>query len=274
MVINMKNTASKSAKTRQKLIGLILIICGIVLIVFGISTPKPQLFTQADVYGGEISSNDVYEFNDVLVIDCYATTTYTKPTNPDEAYYAVAFFEDDSETAYLASLCVDESSKEMYSYLENYYNNDELEIGDCYINMCVSKMSLDTETDGYYDDAVQYCTENFENVEDSGLKLNFEFENADEFPDYVKSEKTNKIFMFAIAAFMIVCGIFLTVSGFKKPKEQEPMPEADPSVYAPQAQNAANTDANVYYQPTPDVDANGYYVLPSDVNGNDYSQNS
>lgn len=268
-----KRKSPKAVKARRIILGILLIVFAVILICAGLSEPEPQLLPQEDVYNGEEWSNDVYEFTDVLVIDCYATTTYEKPTNPDEAYYVVAFFTEDSETAYLASLCVDEGSKAMYSYLEEYYNNDELEIGDCYINMCVSKMSLDAEISEYYDDAARYCTESFDNVEESGINLNFEFENADEFPDYVKSLKTNKILMLAISVLMLAAGIFLLVLGFKKPKEQELQPQENSAeYYVPQAQSTPNTDGNGYYQPQENAEKSVYYVPPVNVRGNDYSQ--
>lgn len=264
------------------IIGIVILLCGVVpSTAFSLYT-EPTLIP----YGEENTSdsdNCVYEMRDIMVIDKYGTTTYDNG-DPEEDYYIVAYYVDDSDNAQLASFMIDSSDGELFNEMNDYIDDDTAYIGDYFINACVtvsSQSDLDSDIQSYYHEAEDYYVENFDQVDKTDIHFEYYCDSADDFPAAAELEKKvvkiASIFSYVITAFGIVC-IIVAIQRRKIEKAaMANMPPQPPVYYVPNQQlnnqqpNNQQPNQDTYYTPPQNSEGNNYNDSRSDTSsGNDY----
>lgn len=226
------------------LLGILFIIAGIFAVIFPIVSPDSKLVPANS--DAAASSSSVYDFGQVLVLDKYGYIENSR--GADEDYYLVAYFNDEDDYAYLASLKVTDDT-DIYDKLDEYSNDDTAYIGDLYINLCAksdSIASIEPEMAGYYNDAIELYGQYYTGTVDTRTALSFYCEGAEAFGPALEAENRSKTLVSVIGAVIAALGILFLATGIvrkkKEKKIQAAMPQQD-VYYTPQSSQ------DVYYDP-------------------------
>ena len=252
---------------------IVLIVFGIVILaVFG-SYTTPELVPFENLKAGA-QSDKVYEMKDVLVLYQYGYVEYDDPSD-NEYYYLVAYETEEDEAYHLASLQVDRNDGAIYQKLNTYNQSTTTQIGDCYIDMCVRADSvdyLDADIHQFYNEEVEVCKTDYEDVVDSSLAFDYACDSAEAFPEFVENEKQAHKVGTIMGCVFLGLGLFIAaifIIGLLKKKK------------TPAAANSGN--GQVFYTPNtaqpqdvyynPNQEQNNSYGSQVEITGNNYSQN-
>lgn len=214
-----------------------------------------------------IESKDVYKFDGAAVLDYYATTTYDDNT-PTTYHFMIAYFEDENdETAHLASISMNKNRGEIFDKLLGYCGQEEFQ-HITFFATAASVTNLEKEIYGYYKETVEYCLENFVNVEDSALSLNYCFDDESQFEDYLTTEKENFEFGLMLAAIFAAAGIVFIILGAVKRGPRMPskkqLEAAREMLKKEEAYNMFSEEDDSYSY----INSDDYFATP-DYNDND-----
>lgn len=229
-----KSYANQSPKKQQKTLRIISIILAIlsIFIFFVMSSGSDDEYKiiNAHDYEGITSlddslaiGTDIVEFNELVIVDLYATYGSVNDENDvDTAYYLAVFYNKD--TPYYASICCDVGS-EIYETLQAYINDESQQIGDMNVPACAIHHSSSDDGARFYLEGIDFYNESLGmDIADSGLELEYVFATADGLEDY-KNAKKNEGSAVAICSMIMflaaVCGIFVTSFKLKKIKKEE-----------------------------------------------------
>lgn len=245
--------------------GVAAIVVGVIMIILGVFFALSFILagnSQLIPYTGVVSSDplDIYDLGNVLVIDKYGYIESDTELNED--YYVIAFSAENDENIYLGSLMVDETM-DVYEKLDDYSDDNTLYIGDLYMDLCASAdtiSTLDSDIHGYYNEAMDTCSELLPGFIDSGISFTYYCEGADAFPSALESERTFSNIVIIISAIVFAAGIAVLIIGInnhaKANKMMAAMPQ--PNVYYDPRINQQGT----YYNPQQAPPAGGSYQNP------------
>lgn len=268
---------------RALITGILCFAVGVIMFIialgqFGIGECKITNINDVDsVFSIDEDANakDIYQFDNMIILDEYATYSEFYGIKTDDAYYTVMFFDKDG-TAYYASLEVSTGS-EIYKHLEDYINDDEQYIGDMIIPVCAATDArFESELLDYYDEAIDSYKallegeDMDEEIYDSRLKLRYACDIPANIGDYNKSETKTALFVFGFISLFTILFLFVTIKSAKKIKkiknstEDELLAEAAANTPQPE-QYAADTQTGEYYNPS-----ESQYYNPTN---NEYTEN-
>lgn len=197
------------------------IVFGLVFIAFSIFiiycfadgyNSQYQLSDEKNPLSSQITDCDeIFEFNNAAVIGYYATTE----SDYSATYYhfMVAYFNDATgDTAHLATITLNKNDGELFDKMLAYSDSDDFEYLSFFAHTD-SAEQMNKDLYPYYKDAVDDCLQSFDNIENSGLRLFYCFDKANQFDDYLESQKENIregwiafIIVFAAGAALIIFG--------------------------------------------------------------------
>lgn len=222
----------------------------------------------------DASSRTVYKFDNVLIIDEYATYSESYGIKDDMAYYLVAFV-DKYDEVYLASLEVD-TGLDIFDKIEAYINDDSQYIGDFSIPICAATdAKSDSDLSSYYREAVEKYTEilNDEELEvsNSYLKLKYACDVPANIDKYAAAQTRQSLIVYAMMGGFALVMLAMTIRAYSKIKKLKRMNEEE-FISTLKTQDGADVQMNMntdtqtgeYYDPS-----QSQYFNPYDNNSNE-----
>lgn len=227
-------------------IAVLLAFAGVVNII--ISGLEYELVSHSDLGNPlEIADNmqdeTIVQFDEMLIVDEYATYGSEKAKEEDYSYFLVGFFDDNDQLYYASVKCT--PGDEFYNKAKAYSNDASLMIGDLYLPVCATEAEDRGEYYNdlfkYYDEAVDGTNEVFANAQmnegiDSQLKLEYAFDTADKLDEFEKANQDNSklgaVVCFLLAVCSIVGSVFLG-KGIKKYKKENEAAASFDAYYVP-----------------------------------------
>lgn len=170
-------------------------------------------FNTADVTElGE--KNTILQFNEMTIIDAYATYGYSFTDKADDyAYYLVSFYASDG-SMYYASLQCDVNSG-IYETINDYVTDTSTMVGDLVLPVCaVAEGVDDANITEYYNDVKELYDKTIEiPVTDSGLMLKYLSDTPESAEKILKEENNINIYFtagFSAAAVICLSGAVIT----------------------------------------------------------------
>lgn len=214
----------------------------------------------------QITSNDeIFEFDSVAVIGCYATTE--SDYAPTYYHFIVAYFTDEKDdTAYLATISLNKDDGEIFNKMLNDSANDDIH----YLSFCANTNSvenMDKDIYSYYQEVLDDCQQNLYtyNVENSGLRLFYCFDTPDQFNDYLANSEKNSQYGIITFVIIITVGIALIIFGaIKRGPTKKQLAQAREYL-----KNKETYNAPEYAQPDEDdrfsyIHSDEYFQKPND----------
>lgn len=160
-----------------------------------------------------IKSGDIYKFENAAVLNYYAATNFESATS-NQCHFIIGYFEDEKDTTvHLASITLTKNDGEILNTMFDYSESEEIE-NITFFAKAESISKLDDEVYDYYKEDVEYFNEHYSNVIDSGLCLDYCFDDESQFENYRKmnekkagNSKTTTVIMLIIGAVLIILGI-------------------------------------------------------------------
>lgn len=160
------------------------------------------------------SKDEIFEFNSVAVMGYYATTE--SDYAPTYYHFMVAYFTGDGDdTAYLATITLSKDDGEIFNKMLDYSSDDDIH----YLSFCAKTNTtekMDSNVYSYYKEALDNCLQNFNNVEDSGLRLFYCFDTPDQFDEYLENGEKNSLYGIIAFVIALTVGIALIIFGAVK----------------------------------------------------------
>ncbi|MBD5082764.1 MAG: hypothetical protein HDT34_01095 [Clostridiales bacterium] len=238
LILNNPQIMNSAAKAPKKIWKIVLLILGIILIIDSLfmhfteyrNADKPvQMIENCKATPQEmIESGNVYKFENAAVLNYYAATNFESETS-NQCHFIVGYFEDENDTnVHLASMTLTRNDGEILNTMFDYSESDEIQ-SITFFAKALPISKLNDEVYDYYKEDVEYFNENYTNIIDSGLCLDYCFDDASQFDDFCKSNenmaknsKTTTVIMLIIGAVLILIGI---PKRKKNKKESEPIME-------------------------------------------------
>lgn len=198
-------------------IGILLAFAGIVNII--ISGQEYELISYSDMGSPlEIADNmqneTVVQFDEMLIVDEYATYGSENAREEDYSYFLVGFFDDDDQLYYASVKCTPGDA--FYNAAKAYSNDASLMIGDLYLPVCATQAD---DTGEYYNDLFKYYDEAVNSTNkafaaaqmgegiDSKLKIEYAFDTADKLDEFEQANQDNSKLGAIVCFFLAVCSI-------------------------------------------------------------------
>lgn len=227
-----KTTPKKATKKQMSALRIIcivaLILCVFVFVMYSGSEDYKLINAHTaenitDLNDKLEIGTDIVQFDELVIVDKYAVYgSVENEDDVDQAYYLAEFW--NNEKPYYASLCCDVDS-DIYNTVEQYVNDDNQLIGDMIIPVCAKYRSNSEKGKEFYEEAkARYDEVLNEDVTDSGLQLEYAFDNASQLDEYAKTQKksSSKIRYRALELFFVcACGIGITSINISKIKKRE-----------------------------------------------------
>ena len=193
-------------------LGAAIVLISSLLFTFAIQVPE-QAIPIADIAAADIEENKYY-LATLCIIDCYAFSGTEGKDNCVYDYYVM--FEDGEQKLYSASLSVPVTSP-VSKALQNYYENEEMMIGDCVIDCYVKADRIgftDRDSIEFFGEIADYYKDII-SVEDE-LEISFEyFCGANEsFSSLRKEIASEKAVLFTV---LTVIGAIMIITAFAVP---------------------------------------------------------
>lgn len=158
--------------------------------------------------------NTILQFNEMTIIDAYATYGYSFTDKADDyAYYLVSFYVSDG-SMYYASLQCDVNSG-IYETINDYVTDTSTMVGDLVLPVCaVAEGVDDANINEYYNDVMELYDKTIEiPVTDSGLMLKYLSDTPESAEKILKEENNINIYLtagFSAAALICLAGAVIT----------------------------------------------------------------
>ncbi|MGN1202375.1 MAG: hypothetical protein ACI4RF_03710 [Eubacterium sp.] len=151
--------------------------------------------------------NTIFQFNEMTIIDAYATYGYSFTDKADEyAYYLVSFYGGDGNMYYASLQCDVKSS--IYETINDYVTDTSTMVGDLVLPVCASAEGVDdANIIEYYNEVKELYDKTIElPVTDSGLMLKYLSDTPENAEKSLKEENSINIYLTAgFSAAAVIC---------------------------------------------------------------------
>lgn len=198
-------------------IGILLAFAGIVNIIISGQEyeliPYDELGSPLEI-AGNMQDETIVSFDELLIIDEYATYGSEDAEEEDHSYFLACFTDENDQLYYVSVKCT--PGDEFYNTAKAYSNNPNMMIGDLYLPVC-AQLSTDrgehyNDLYKFYDEAVAGTNEVFAAAQmgegiDSKLQLEYVFDTADQLDAFEQANQDNSKLGAIVCFFLAVCSI-------------------------------------------------------------------
>lgn len=217
-------TSKEGFKQWIKVVGVILIAVAIYFSATKIQFTKPNFVKEGTVPFSEMNKTDVYELNDVVVFDNYATYT---DNNYEYEYFSILVKDSDGYSKY-ASIVTD-ADDGIYEKLMAFNKDLSLSYGECILNGGFTAIKMDdvkmdknnaADLKKWFDEDISDCQQVL-NADASDLVLTYACASEADFPTYQEYLKNENIKWGGISAALIAGGIICILIGVLMSKKDK-----------------------------------------------------
>lgn len=191
-------------------------------VYFGIRSAKANDFEIVKVADTEDVSqlaekNTILQFDEMTIIDAYATYGYSFTDKADEYAYYLVSFNGANGVMYYASLQCDVNSR-VYQTINDYVSDASTMVGDLVLPVCASVTEAeDKNITQYYEDIKNLYNKTIDlSVEDSSLMLKYVSDTPENVSEYIKDNNRADVYLTAgFSAVAVLCLAGAVITGKK-----------------------------------------------------------
>ena len=218
---------------------------GIVFLI-GMLSEEPQVpISVSDVSAAELQAGAVYRIDELYVADVYAEYTETeritgKTLRVNEEYYVVLLPNTDGKLIAL-SLAVKKGDG-IKSAVDAYMADPELGLGDLFLSGYFEAKALDAELLGFYQEALDFYTEN--ELELDAVMLDLQYACSLD-TDYAKFAKQQQLLSLIAPLLFLLLGAFFIVWGSVGYRQLKKQAQAAPKYSLHQEEDTTEDENDV-----------------------------